>query len=164
VTWACAAVEEDRTGPKGDECKFGGGKVIREGMGQACGVPAAEVLDVVITNALVLDYTGIYKADVGIKGGLIVGLGKAGNPDVMAGVTPGMTVGVNTDVIAGEGHILTAGTRKTAEPGHGSAKGTAGDSSFSAAPTHTHESCRQVASTRTCTTSARSSVTTLSPG
>ena len=101
-------VEKDHT-VYGDECKFGGGKVIREGMGQAAGVGDADALDVVITNALVMDYTGIFKADVGIKGGLIVGLGKAGNPDVMAGVTPGLIVGVTTEVIAGEGLILTAG-------------------------------------------------------
>src|SRR3984957_2558805 len=93
----------------GDECKFGGGKTIREGQGQAAGVGDAEALDCVITNALVVDYTGIYKADIGIKGGLIAGIGKAGNPDVMAGVTPGMIVGVTTEVIAAEGLILTAG-------------------------------------------------------
>ncbi|HEX5222895.1 MAG TPA: urease subunit alpha [Verrucomicrobiae bacterium] len=93
----------------GDECKFGGGKVIREGMGQAAGVGAKDALDCVITNALVLDHTGIYKADIGIKNGLISAIGKAGNPDVMAGVTKGMIVGVTTEVIAGEGLILTAG-------------------------------------------------------
>ncbi len=93
----------------GDECKFGGGKTIREGMGQATGVGDADALDCVITNALVVDYTGIYKADIGIKNGLISAIGKAGNPDVMAGVTPGMLVGVTTEVIAGEGLILTAG-------------------------------------------------------
>src|ERR1700733_3470298 len=93
----------------GDECKFGGGKVLREGMGQAAGVGAAAALDCVITNALIVDYTGIYKADVGIKTGVIHAIGKAGNPDVMAGVTPGMIVGVTTEVIAGEGLILTAG-------------------------------------------------------
>src|SRR3954467_15816962 len=93
----------------GDECKFGGGKVIREGMGQATGVGAKDALDCVITNALIVDYTGTYKADVGIKQGLIHAIGKAGNPDVMAGVTPGVTVGVTTEVIAGEGLILTAG-------------------------------------------------------
>jgi urease subunit alpha len=93
----------------GDECKFGGGKTIREGQGQAAGVGEKEALDCVITNALVVDYTGIYKADIGIKTGLISGIGKAGNPDVMAGVTPGMIVGVTTEVIAGEGLILTAG-------------------------------------------------------
>src|ERR1700680_656745 len=93
----------------GDECKFGGGKVLREGMGQAAGVGQAEALDCLITNALVVDYTGIYKADIGIKDGLIFGIGKAGNPDIMAGVTPGMIVGVTTEVIAAEGMILTAG-------------------------------------------------------
>jgi urease subunit alpha len=103
-----AEVEKDFT-VYGDECKFGGGKVIREGMGQAAGVGAAGALDCVITNALVLDHTGIYKADIGIKNGLISGIGKAGNPDVMAGVTKGMIVGVTTEVIAGEGLILTAG-------------------------------------------------------
>jgi urease subunit alpha len=101
-------VERDHT-VYGDECKFGGGKVIREGMGQAAGVGAEGALDCVITNALVVDHTGIFKADVGIKKGLIVGLGKAGNPDVMSGVTPGMVVGVTTEVIAGEGLLLTAG-------------------------------------------------------
>src|SRR5688572_9300907 len=101
-------VERDHT-VYGDECKFGGGKVIREGMGQAAGVGAKDALDCVITNALVLDYTGIYKADIGIKDGLISGIGKAGNPDVMAGVTKGMIVGVTTEVIAGEGLIVTAG-------------------------------------------------------
>lgn len=103
-----AEVEKDFT-VYGDECKFGGGKVIREGMGQAAGVGAKDALDCVITNALVLDHTGIYKADIGIKNGLISGIGKAGNPDVMAGVTKGMIVGVTTEVIAGEGLILTAG-------------------------------------------------------
>ncbi len=68
-----------------------------------------DALDCVITNALVVDYTGIYKADIGIKNGFIAGIGKAGNPDVMAGVTAGMIVGVTTEVIAGEGLILTAG-------------------------------------------------------
>ena len=93
----------------GDECKFGGGKVLREGMGQAAGVSQKDALDLVITNALVVDYTGIYKADIGIKNGCISGIGKAGNPDVMKGVTRGMIVGVTTEVIAGEGLILTAG-------------------------------------------------------
>ncbi|MDB5173845.1 MAG: ureC [Phycisphaerales bacterium] len=93
----------------GDECKFGGGKTVREGMGQAAGVGDAEALDCVITNALIVDYTGIYKADVGIKDGFISAIGKAGNPDVMAGVSAGMVIGVTTEVIAGEGLILTAG-------------------------------------------------------
>ena len=93
----------------GEECKFGGGKVLRDGMGQAAGIPQAGALDLLITNALVLDYTGIYKADVGVRHGRIAGIGKAGNPHIMAGVTTGMTVGVTTEVVAGEGLILTAG-------------------------------------------------------
>ncbi|KAF8773533.1 Urease like protein [Argiope bruennichi] len=94
----------------GDECKFGGGKVLREGMGQASFRKSSEVLDTVITNCVIVDaIQGIVKADVGIKNGKISGIGKAGNPDVMEGVTPGMVVGVSTEVIAGEGHILTAG-------------------------------------------------------
>src|SRR3977135_3473960 len=103
-----AEVERDHA-VYGDECKFGGGKVLRDGMGQATGVSQADALDCVITNALVVDYTGIFKADIGIKNGLIAGIGKAGNPDVMNGVTPGMIVGVTTEVISGEGLILTAG-------------------------------------------------------
>ena len=101
-------IEKDFT-VYGDECKFGGGKVIREGMGQAAGVGDKDALDCVITNALVVDWSGIYKADIGIKNGLISGIGKAGNPDVMAGVTKNMIIGVTTEVIAGEGLILTAG-------------------------------------------------------
>ena len=103
-----ATVEKDLTS-YGDECKFGGGKVLREGMGQAAGVAAADALDVVITNALIVDWTGIIKADIGIKNGRIVGIGKAGNPDVMPGVTKGMVVGVTTEAIAAEGMIVTAG-------------------------------------------------------
>jgi urease subunit alpha len=103
-----ARVERDLT-VYGDECKFGGGKVLREGMGQQAGVGDAEALDCVITNALVVDWSGIYKADIGIKHGRIAGIGKAGNPDVMAGVTRGMVVGVTTEAIAGEGLIATAG-------------------------------------------------------
>jgi urease subunit alpha len=103
-----ARVERDHAHP-GDECKFGGGKVLRDAQGQARGVPASQALDLVITNALIVDWTGIHKADIGIKHGRIAGIGKAGNPEVMAGVTPGMVVGVTTDVIAGEGLIATAG-------------------------------------------------------
>ena len=99
-------VERDFT-TYGDECKFGGGKVLRDGMGQRASDPVA--LDLVITNALVVDHSGIYKADLGVRGGRIAGIGKAGNPDVMAGVTPGMTVGPGTECIAAEGLILTAG-------------------------------------------------------
>jgi urease subunit alpha len=94
----------------GDEIKFGGGKTIRDGMGQSSGTTSAGGdLDLVITNAIVLDYTGIYKADVGIKDGRIAGVGKAGNPDIMDGVTPGMVVGASTEALAGEGLIVTAG-------------------------------------------------------
>jgi len=93
----------------GDECIFGGGKVLRDGMGQSAGYPASACLDTVITNAVVIDYTGIYKADIGIKDGLIIAIGKAGNPDVMDGVHSNMIVGVNTEVIAAQGMIITAG-------------------------------------------------------
>jgi urease subunit alpha len=101
-------VENDYT-VYGDECKFGGGKVIREGMGQAAGVGDKDALDTVVTNALILDHSGIYKADIGIKAGLIAAIGKAGNPDVMAGVGKGLIIGVTTEVIAGEGLLVTAG-------------------------------------------------------
>ena len=98
-------VEEDRT-VYGDEVKFGGGKVIRDGMGQSQ-QPSSQVVDVVITNALILDHWGVVKADVGIKNGRICGIGKAGNPDVQPGVD--IVVGPGTEAIAGEGQILTAG-------------------------------------------------------
>src|SRR5215207_4749932 len=87
-----AEVEQDAT-VYGDECKFGGGKVLRDGMGQAAGVSDERAVDLVITNALIIDWTGIYKADVGVKRGRIAGIGKAGNPDVMAGVSPDLTAG-----------------------------------------------------------------------
>jgi len=103
-----AEVERDHT-VYGDECKFGGGKVLRDGMGQAAGVSDDRALDLVITNALIIDWTGIYKADVGVKKGRIAGIGKAGNPDVMSGVSPDLVVGATTEAIAGEGLILTAG-------------------------------------------------------
>jgi urease subunit alpha len=93
----------------GDECKFGGGKVLRDRMGQRAGATDEEALDCVITNALIVDFTGIYKADIGIKHGRIVAIGKAGNPDAMTGVTDGMVIGVTTEAIAGEGLIVTAG-------------------------------------------------------
>lgn len=102
-------VEKDYTN-YGDECKFGGGKTLRDGMGQSVKTTSKNGdLDLVITNALVVDYTGIYKADIGIKNGKIVGIGKAGNPDIMDGVTPGMVVGASTEALAGEGLLLTAG-------------------------------------------------------
>src|SRR5579872_1899574 len=102
-------IERDLTTP-GDEAKFGGGKVLRDGMGQSASATSQDgVLDLVITNAVIIDHWGIVKADVGIRGGRIVGIGKAGNPDIMSGVTPGMVVGAGTEAIAGEGKILTAG-------------------------------------------------------
>jgi urease subunit alpha len=102
-------VEFDRT-VYGDESKFGGGKVIRDGMGQSAeATRAGGAPDLVITNALILDYTGIYKADVAVRDGRISGIGKAGNPGIMEGVTPGMEIGASTEVLAGEGRILTAG-------------------------------------------------------
>ena len=107
-TGLIAEVESDAA-TYGDECKFGGGKVLRDGMGQAAGVTDERALDCVITNALIVDWTGIRKADIGIKNGRIAGIGKAGNPDVMAGVTGDMIVGVTTEAIAGEGLIVTAG-------------------------------------------------------
>ncbi|KAF5389004.1 hypothetical protein D9757_005106 [Collybiopsis confluens] len=101
-------VEHDET-VYGDEVKFGGGKSIREGMGQATNRPSAESLDLVITNVLIVDWSGIYKADLGVKDGRIAGIGKAGNPDVMANVHPSLVIGSSTEVIAGEKLILTAG-------------------------------------------------------
>src|SRR5262245_59373434 len=98
-------VEKDYT-VYGEEVKFGGGKVIRDGMGQSQRGDA-EVADTVITNALIVDYTGIVKADVGIKKGLISAIGKAGNPDIQPGIT--FAIGPGTEIIAGEGMILTAG-------------------------------------------------------
>lgn len=102
-------VEKDYT-VYGDEIKFGGGKTIRDGMGQSVKTTSADGdLDLVITNALIVDSTGIVKADIGIKDGKIKGIGKAGNPDIMDGVTPGMTVGASTEALAGENLIVTAG-------------------------------------------------------
>jgi len=98
-------VERDYT-VYGDEVKFGGGKVIRDGMGQSQRI-ADEVVDVVITNALILDHWGVVKADIGIKNGRITGIGKAGNPDTQAGVD--IVIGPGTEAIAGEGQILTPG-------------------------------------------------------
>jgi urease subunit alpha len=98
-------VEKDFT-VYGEEVKFGGGKVIRDGMGQGQG-NSATVADTVITNALIIDHWGIVKADVGLKNGNIWGIGKAGNPDVQPGVT--IPIGAATEIIAGEGMILTAG-------------------------------------------------------
>jgi urease subunit alpha len=113
-------VEEDRsTGPTGaggtpgpyagDEAVFGGGKVIRESMGQSRATRAEGAADLVITGALVIDHWGIVKADVGVRDGRIVALGKAGNPDTMDGVNPDLVIGPSTEIIAGNGRILTAG-------------------------------------------------------
>ncbi len=104
-------VEKDFT-VYGDEIAFGGGKVIRDGMGQSSRVTRDEspgALDLVITNALIVDHWGIVKGDIGVKDGRIVKVGKAGNPDTMAGVDPELVVGPSTEVIAGEGKIVTAG-------------------------------------------------------
>ncbi len=99
-------VEKDFT-TYGEEVKFGGGKVIRDGMGQSQATRAEGAVDTVITNALVVDVTGIYKADIGLKNGIIAAIGKAGNPDTQPGVT--IIIGPSTEIIAGEGKILTAG-------------------------------------------------------
>jgi urease subunit alpha len=102
-------IEKDYT-VYGDEITFGGGKVIRDGMGQSSRAERADnALDLVITNAVILDHWGIVKADIGIKDGKIVKVGKAGNPDTMAGVDPELVVGASTEVIAGEHLIVTAG-------------------------------------------------------
>src|ERR1700754_2348725 len=101
-------VEKDFTA-YGDQITFGGGKVIRDGMGQSSGAVRAGALDLVITNALIIDHWGIVKGDIGVKDGRIVKVGKAGNPDTMDGVDPELVVGSGTEVIAGENMIVTAG-------------------------------------------------------
>jgi urease subunit alpha len=102
-------VEKDFT-VYGDEVKFGGGKVIRDGMGQSARATRGEgTPDTVITNALVVDATGIYKADIGLRDGFICAIGKAGNPDIQNGVHPQLVIGASTEIIAGEGKIITAG-------------------------------------------------------
>ncbi|NQZ71987.1 MAG: urease subunit alpha, partial [Dinoroseobacter sp.] len=93
-------VEKDLT-TYGEEVKFGGGKVIRDGMGQSQVTRAEGAVDTVITNALIVDVTGIYKADIGLKDGRITGIGKAGNPDTQTGVD--IIIGPGTEAIAGEG-------------------------------------------------------------
>ncbi len=98
-------VERDYT-IYGEEVKFGGGKVIRDGMGQSQRM-SADVMDTVITNALIVDHWGIVKADIGLKNGFIAAIGKAGNPDIQPGVT--IVIGPGTEIIAGEGMIVTAG-------------------------------------------------------
>ena len=93
----------------GEEAKFGGGKSLRDGMGQSCLIPDDQCPDTVITSAVIVDYWGIVKADVGIKDGKICGIGKAGNPAMMDGVDENLVIGAGTEIIAGEGLILTAG-------------------------------------------------------
>ncbi|MDI2031630.1 urease subunit alpha [Saccharopolyspora sp. TS4A08] len=105
-------ITEDRSrGPEGsgEEAVFGGGKVIRESMGQSVATRAEGTPDVVITGAVILDHWGVVKADVGIRDGRIVGIGKAGNPDVADGVDPALVIGPSTEIVAGNGRILTAG-------------------------------------------------------
>ena len=105
-------ITEDRSGGPGragDEAVFGGGKVLRESMGQGRATRADGAPDTVITGALIIDYWGIIKADIGIRDGRIVAIGKAGNPDIMSGVHPDLVVGPSTEVIAGNGRIVTAG-------------------------------------------------------
>src|SRR5919204_2595456 len=99
-------VEDDRT-IYGEEVKFGGGKVIRDGMGQGQAARADGAVDTVITNAVILDHWGVVKADIGIRDGRICAIGKAGNPDVQPGVQ--IVIGPGTEVIAAEGKIVTAG-------------------------------------------------------
>src|SRR6201999_2042029 len=99
-------VEKDLT-TYGEEVKFGGGKVIRDGMGQSQMTNKKGAADTVITNALIIDHWGIVKADVALKDGRIAAIGKAGNPDIQPGVT--IVIGPGTEIIAGEGKILTAG-------------------------------------------------------
>jgi urease subunit alpha len=96
-------------GKAGDEAVFGGGKVVRESMGQGRATRAEGAPDVVITGAIILDYWGVVKADVGIRDGRISAIGKAGNPDTMDGITPGLVIGPSTEIISGNGKILTAG-------------------------------------------------------
>ena len=108
-------VEKDHT-TYGEEVKFGGGKVIRDGMGQSQRTRAEGAVDTVITNALILDHWGVVKADVGLKDGRIAAIGKAGNPDTQPGVT--IIIGPGTEIIAGEGRILTAGGHRLAHPLH----------------------------------------------
>ncbi|WP_183092613.1 urease subunit alpha [Nocardioides stalactiti] len=101
-------VTEDHT-VGGEEAVFGGGKSIRESMAQSTRTSAEGALDTVITNAVVLDHWGVVRADIGIRGGRIVGLGRAGNPDIAEGVHPDLVIGPGTDVVSGEGKIVTAG-------------------------------------------------------
>lgn len=117
-------IEEDRCGGPGlagEEAVFGGGKVIRESMGQSRATRADGTPDTVITGAVVVDHWGVVKADVGIRDGRITGIGKAGNPDTMDGVHPDLVIGPETEIIAGNGRILTAERGRRARPLHLSA-------------------------------------------
>ncbi|MDN5068041.1 urease subunit alpha [Aliarcobacter butzleri] len=101
-----AKIEKDYT-IYGEESKFGGGKTVRDGMAQS--PTAVEVADLIITNAIIIDYTGIYKADIGIKDGKISAVGKSGNPNLCDGITEGLEIGANTEILSAEGKIITAG-------------------------------------------------------
>ncbi len=101
-----AKIEKDYT-IYGEESKFGGGKTVRDGMSQS--PTAVDVADLIITNAIIIDYTGIYKADIGIKDGVISAIGKSGNPNLCDGITEGLEIGANTEILSAEGKIITAG-------------------------------------------------------
>ena len=101
-----AQIEKDYT-TYGEEVKFGGGKTIRDGMAQS--PKAVDVADLIITNAVIIDYTGIYKADIGIKDGKILAIGKAGNSELCDGITKGLEIGANTEILSAEGKVITAG-------------------------------------------------------
>ena len=106
-------ITEDRSGGPGlagDEAVFGGGKVMRESMGQGRATRAEGAPDTVITGVVIIDHWGIIKADIGIRDGRIVAIGKAGNPDIMSGVHPDLVIGPSTEIIAGNGRIVTAGS------------------------------------------------------
>ncbi|WP_323595688.1 urease subunit alpha [Aliarcobacter butzleri] len=105
-TTLIAKIEKDYTA-YGEESKFGGGKTVRDGMAQS--PTAVDVADLIITNAIIIDYTGIYKADIGIKDGKILAIGKSGNPNLCDGITDGLEIGANTEILSAEGKIITAG-------------------------------------------------------
>ena len=101
-----AQIEKDYT-TYGEESKFGGGKTVRDGMAQS--PTAVDVADLIITNAIIIDYTGIYKADIGIKDGKILAIGKSGNSNLCDGITDGLEIGASTEILSAEGKIITAG-------------------------------------------------------
>ena len=105
-TTLIAKIEKDYT-IYGEESKFGGGKTVRDGMAQS--PTAVDVADLIITNAIIIDYTGIYKTDIGIKDGKILAIGKSGNPNLCDGITHGLEIGANTEILSAEGKIITAG-------------------------------------------------------